>query len=219
MSKDSTIYDHAALVDWIIRAFRNLGGSAHLSKVYEEVRRLGYKRGGKDLDKLIRKRIYEYSSDSSPRQQTGGQDVFRRHGEKGSGVWGLRSQDGHDQIKLPEEVPSGATYREGSVQRILVNRYERDPRARDECISHYGTMCFLCGFDFVAVYGEVMAGFTHVHHVQALSCLGVNYEVDPIRDLRPVCPNCHAVLHRREPPFSLDEVRDFLRLRRKQRRR
>jgi hypothetical protein len=60
-----------ALIDWIIEAFRNLGGSAHLKKVYKEVRRLGYKRGGKDLDKLIRKRIYEHSSDSSPGQFIG----------------------------------------------------------------------------------------------------------------------------------------------------
>jgi len=33
---------------------------------------------------------------------------------------------------------------------------------------------------------------------------------DPIRDLRPVCPNCHVVIHRREPPYSIDEVRQLL---------
>lgn len=115
-----------------------------------------------------------------------------------------------EMIRLPEEVPSGSAYSEGSVQRILINRYERDPRAREECIRHYGTTCFLCGFDFVAVYGEVMAGFTHVHHLNLLSSVGPDYEVDPIKDLRPVCPNCHAVLHCREPPYSLDEVRALL---------
>jgi len=123
-------------------------------------------------------------------------------------------QDRQDQVRLPEEVPSGSTYSEGSVQRILVNRYERDPRAREECIRHYGTICFLCGFDFVAVYGEVMTGFIHVHHLNPLSSLGADYEVDPIQDLRPVCPNCHAVLHRREPTYSPDEVRQFLQTRR-----
>jgi hypothetical protein len=125
-----------------------------------------------------------------------------------------RVQDSQDQVRLPEEVPSGSTYNEGSVQRILVNRYERDPRAREECIRHYGTTCFFCGFDFVAVYGEVMTGFIHVHHLNPLSSIGVDYEVDPIRDLRPMCPNCHAVLHRREPPYSPDEVRQFLQTRR-----
>lgn len=111
---------------------------------------------------------------------------------------------------LPEEVPVGPVYNEGSVQRILINRYERDSRAREDCIRHYGTSCFLCGFDFVEIYGQVMAGFIHVHHLKLLSSVGADYTVDPVQDLRPVCPNCHAVLHRREPPYSLDEVRSFL---------
>jgi 5-methylcytosine-specific restriction enzyme A len=55
-----------------------------------------------------------------------------------------------------------------------------------------------------------MMGFIHVHHLTPLSSLGTDYEVDPIRDLRPVCPNCHAVLHRREPPYSPEEVQQFL---------
>ena len=121
-------------------------------------------------------------------------------------------QDESRQIRLPEEVPSDSVYTEGSVQRILINRYERDPRAREECIRYYGTKCFLCPFDFVAVYGDVMVGFIHVHHLNLLSSLGADYEVDPIQDLRPVCPNCHAVLHHRpgELPYSLEEVSEML---------
>lgn len=96
------------------------------------------------------------------------------------------------------------------MHQILVNRYERDHVARKKCISHYGTRCNLCGFDFAAIYGQAMAGLVHVHHLNLLSKVGPDYNVDPIRDLRPVCPNCHAVIHRREPPYSLDEVRQFL---------
>jgi predicted HNH restriction endonuclease len=118
-----------------------------------------------------------------------------------------------EEVRLPEEVPLGFAFSEGSVQRILVNRYERDPRARAECIRHHGTTCSLCAFDFVAVYGKVMTGFVHVHHLNALSSIGAGYEVNPIQDLRPVCPNCHAVLHRRQPPYSLDEVRELIRKR------
>jgi len=114
-------------------------------------------------------------------------------------------------VKLPEEVPNGSTYSEGSVEHILVNRYERDRRAREECIRHYGgAKCFLCDFDFLAMYGEVMAGFIHVHHRTPLSSIEKDYRIDPARDLVPVCPNCHATLHHREPPYSLDEVRKFL---------
>jgi HNH endonuclease len=112
--------------------------------------------------------------------------------------------------KLPEEVPPGSTYIVGGVQQILVNRYERDPKARDECIRHYGTICVVCKFDFVAKYGPVMKDFIHVHHLKQLSKVAAGYELDPIRDLRPVCPNCHAVAHHRSEPYSLEEVGEFL---------
>jgi hypothetical protein len=134
------------------------------------------------------------------------------------GVRDLAKPEPMTPLRLPEEVPTGSAYSEGSVHHILVNRYERDPRAREECIRRYGATCFLCGFDFIAVYGEVMDGFTHVHHVSPLSSVGPDYQVDPVQDLRPVCPNCHAVLHRREPAYSLDEVRQFLQAPRGQRR-
>lgn len=114
--------------------------------------------------------------------------------------------------KLPEEIEKGSLYEEGNVEKILVNRYERDSHARDQCIRHYGTTCVLCKFDFVAKYGPVMEGFIHVHHVKQLSKLGAGYKLDPTRDLRPVCPNCHAVLHRKEPAYSLEEVRHFLQM-------
>ncbi len=111
----------------------------------------------------------------------------------------------------PEEVLVGQTFAEGNVQRIVVNRYERDLRARNACISRHGTICSVCGFDFAKIYGEVMVGFTHVHHLKPLATVGEGYQIDPVCDLRPVCPNCHAVIHRREPPYSIEEVQQLLR--------
>jgi hypothetical protein len=111
-----------------------------------------------------------------------------------------------EQIRLAEEVPSGSVYSEGSVQRILINRYERDSCARDECIRHYGTTCFVCGFDFGAAYGPVAEGYIHVHHLRPLAEIGEEYKVDPVQDLRPVCPNCHAVLHLGVRCRSIEEV-------------
>jgi hypothetical protein len=115
------------------------------------------------------------------------------------------------EIRLPEEIPDGATYSEGCVQRILINRYERDPHAREACIARFGTVCYVCCLDLVSRYGQVVAGFIHVHHLKTLASVGVSYQVDPERDLRPVCPNCHAVIHRREPPYSIEEVQEFIR--------
>lgn len=96
---------------------------------------------------------------------------------------------------------------EGSVKQTLVNRYERDRSARDKCIEHYGLRCSICDFDFEETYGEVGAGFIHVHHLVQISDIKQEYQIDPINDLRPVCPNCHAMLHKKNPPYSIDELK------------
>ena len=50
--------------------------------------------------------------------------------------------------------------------------------------------------DFEETYGELGRGFIHVHHLVPISSIGKTYQIDPINDLAPVCPNCHAMLHR-----------------------
>lgn len=105
-----------------------------------------------------------------------------------------------------EEVPANASYSEGAVTRAEVNRYERDPRARAACLSHWGAKCAACGLDFEERYGSLGRGFIHVHHLRELSTVGDDYRVDPVGDLRPVCPNCHAMLHRRRPALTIAEL-------------
>ncbi len=113
-------------------------------------------------------------------------------------------------MALHEEIPGGTVYVEGSVKHVLVNRYERDPNAREACIRHHGEVCSACGLDLKAVYGQIAAGFIHVHHLIQLSRVGSGYVVDPVEDLRPVCPNCHAIIHRSDPPYSIGDVMRFI---------
>jgi hypothetical protein len=115
-----------------------------------------------------------------------------------------------EHFTLPEEVEDPTTLVEGAVRRVSVNAYERSPEARRQCIAHYGTSCYVCGFNFAAIYGDAVQDFIHVHHLRLLSEIGEQYQVDPVQDLRPVCPNCHAVIHRRKPPYTIDEVQAML---------
>ena len=85
--------------------------------------------------------------------------------------------------------------KEGAVKWGIQSFYERDTKARNECIKHYGAICQVCGFDFELVYGEMGKGFIHVHHKDKLANKKQAHTVDPTRDLMPVCPNCHAMLH------------------------
>jgi hypothetical protein len=110
----------------------------------------------------------------------------------------------------PGEFTEGSTFYEGAKRRVTVNAYERDPTARLRCIEHYGCLCFICRFDFFASFGPVAEGFIQVHHLRPLSEIGAGYAVNPITDLRPVCPNCHAVIHLGGCTRSIDEVRRML---------
>lgn len=114
-------------------------------------------------------------------------------------------------FRSPEEVPEDEAFHEGAVEKVLVNRYERNRKAREKCIERWGTACFVCGFDFEARYGKIGARFIHVHHLIEISEVGEEYEVDPEADLRPVCPNCHAMLHRRKPALSPAQLKRRLR--------
>jgi len=114
-------------------------------------------------------------------------------------------------FSLPEEITETEALYEGTKRQISVNAYERNPEARRKCITHYGTSCVICGFNFAKRYGEVGKNLIHVHHLRELSDIGEKYEIDPIQDLRPVCPNCHAIIHRHKPAYSIKEVKNFLR--------
>jgi hypothetical protein len=112
---------------------------------------------------------------------------------------------------LPEEVPDARDLIEGAVHKITVNAYERNPEAREKCIATHGTACCICGFNFGATYGPDAEGYIHVHHLRALSEVNGEYVVDPIEDLRPVCPNCHAAIHLGGGCRSIAKVKKLLR--------
>lgn len=111
-----------------------------------------------------------------------------------------------DSIPEYDEIPNPETVFEGVKKEIIVNRYERNREAREKCIAAHGYKCAVCGMDFEKIYGEIGRGFIHVHHVVPLSTIGKEYELNPIKDLVPVCPNCHAMLHRKDPPYKIEEL-------------
>jgi 5-methylcytosine-specific restriction enzyme A len=126
-------------------------------------------------------------------------------------LWARRT--GGNDIILPEEVPPDEHYAEGAKKRVSVNAYERKPQARAACIAHFGFRCSMCDLLLEDRYGSIAAEFIHVHHIIPLSKVKADYRVDPKKDLRPVCPNCHAVIHRHKPPLSMAEARRLVRKR------
>jgi 5-methylcytosine-specific restriction protein A len=111
----------------------------------------------------------------------------------------------------PDELPPSLKYFEGAVSKVKVNRYERDPKARSACLAKFGAKCQVCDLKFEDRYGEIGKGFIHVHHLKPLGAMRKEYQINPTLDLIPVCPNCHAMLHTKEPPISIDDLRQTIR--------
>jgi 5-methylcytosine-specific restriction protein A len=109
-----------------------------------------------------------------------------------------------EELAVPEKFP------EGAKTTVIINAYERNPKARAACIAYYGCYCAACGLNFFSRYGELGKDFIHVHHIKPLRAVAEEYEVDPKKDLVPVCPNCHAMIHRTEPCLSVSELREHL---------
>lgn len=102
---------------------------------------------------------------------------------------------------------------EGAVSQVYINRYERNSRAKAICIEHHGSKCSICCFDFGKVYGSIGKDKIHVHHLVPLSTIKQDYKLEPEHDLRPVCPNCHFIIHSKKEPFTIEEVRELIRRR------
>jgi 5-methylcytosine-specific restriction protein A len=125
------------------------------------------------------------------------------------------------QVRMPklDDLPpvtqvSTAQFIEGAAKQVLVTRHERSKDAKSECLEHYGCVCQGCGFDFGLYYGPDADGMIEVHHLRPISQASKSYRVDPIKDLRPLCPNCHRVVHlpgAKKNPLTIPKLRAMVR--------
>jgi len=111
--------------------------------------------------------------------------------------------------QYPDEQNGRIPYYEGAQFSVVINKYERNLKAKKECLEHYKRICKICGFKDFESYGSEI-GIIEVHHIIPLSEINEVYCVDPIKDLIPVCPNCHRALHSQRPPLSIEELKDIV---------
>lgn len=114
---------------------------------------------------------------------------------------------------FPEAIGASLDVFEGIKKQVTVNKYERSSIARARCIKVHGHSCKVCNFSFEDKYGELGKEFIHVHHVTPIHSIGKSYKIDYVKDLVPVCPNCHAMLHRQinGKYYSVSELSELVR--------
>jgi len=114
-----------------------------------------------------------------------------------------RSDEGSDDLE---------SWVEGSRTMKFVSVYERDARYRRQALAIHGYRCVVCEKSMEDIYGDAGKNFIHVHHLVPVSTFERPRAIDPEKELVPVCPNCHAIIHRgkRGGTMSIDEVRQAM---------
>jgi 5-methylcytosine-specific restriction protein A len=95
---------------------------------------------------------------------------------------------------------------EGDIRFTKIQKRERSNRNRQICLAIHGEVCAVCGFSADKYYFSI-DNIIEVHHIEPLSTLEQPRKYDPKKDLIPLCPNCHAAIHKRTPPFLPDELK------------
>jgi predicted HNH restriction endonuclease len=164
---------------------------------------------------VIGNKLARFFEQMKPGEQEPGY-AFIAKGEMQDGVlvWYLLEDicQAIEQLGWVEAVlaPEVRDFHEGDISLVSLTRYERSPAAREAALKEHGYVCSACGFDFESVYADRGRQFIEVHHLQPFHADAYPRHTDPAHDLRPVCSNCHRMIHRHEPMLSIEQMRDLI---------
>jgi predicted HNH restriction endonuclease len=94
---------------------------------------------------------------------------------------------------------------EGNSKSVTTKSYERSAKLRNAAIEHFShdgiIICDCCGFEFRSFYGEkYVTSCIEIHHMKPIfqyDSMDLNQTIEmALKNLLPVCPNCHRVIHK-----------------------
>lgn len=159
------------------------------------------------MDPAITKHVFTRTDNRAPFIYEGKAAVFSFKDKIPVQIdWEFHSLNDIDNLCESEET-SYAAEKYTRTQIIHVNSYERNREARRICIGYHGCKCKICGFDYEKFYGKYAENFIQVHYIKPEIEIGEDYVFDPIRDMIPVCANCHSVIHRKKRMLTVEEIK------------
>jgi predicted HNH restriction endonuclease len=103
---------------------------------------------------------------------------------------------------------------EGAIVERISKHRERDRKLIrlkiDQQLERNGNLnCEICGFSFETGYGQAGKDFCEVHHIRVLSESNEGEPTTTLDDLAILCSNCHRIIHRKKPAYTIDEIKAF----------
>lgn len=122
-------------------------------------------------------------------------------------------------LKTLKYRPSKEKQEYYTVEGVIVERIYKD-RKRDrkliqlkinQHLEKNGNLnCEICGFSFENIYGLVGEKFCEVHHIRVLSENNEGELTITLDDLAILCSNCHRVIHKKRPAYTINEVKSLI---------
>jgi len=137
---------------------------------------------------------------------------------------GINEDKPNNQFPVPSETKSTQItppfsgdlqvqlYIEGELGVVSYENRSRNEKARKKCIELLGTTCVACNVSLGDVYGDQFAHKIHIHHLNPVASYEGEVAVNPMTDLVPICPNCHFVIHSKKDPYTIEEIKQFIKM-------
>ena len=130
---------------------------------------------------------------------------------------GFNRDDIIEELKNPKPLLKEISIIEGKKQFKQTTTYCRSKELRDLAIKKFSLNsgkipCKVCKFNFEDRYEDIGRGFIEIHHLKPVCDLG---EIETsfakaFANLAPLCSNCHRIVHRKNPCFTLEEMSRIL---------
>jgi len=199
-------------------AMRRNGGSITMSKLIDELRS-SMSPKGKDLAILDGRQDDHFSQKvrNLVSHRTLVKKGFAKYvqGKDGSGLLALtaegrkHSADGsvYGVLDVTDLENEHLLVSEGHLRLRTATKASRSQALRKLALKMHGSICTACGLDFHAKYKAVKRDCIELHHVVPIS---EGIRENTIKNLIPLCPNCHRVAHTTQPPLSISAIRRML---------
>lgn len=100
-----------------------------------------------------------------------------------------------------KEALEGETYRTEAIFRSRNQTLIQAKKANSDY------RCEVCGFGFEETYGVIGREYVVAHHLKPIAAGPSKTTLD---DIALVCANCHAMIHTKNPPISIEDLRKLV---------
>ena len=127
---------------------------------------------------------------------------------------GIDSDTTEDDYKPAEGITTLKELRQYKTHRRIERTTDNSRKVKREL----GYTCQACGFNFKNTYGELSLNkkkeeFIEAHHIRQIQDLPEGEVVEfNIEDFAVLCSNCHRMVHRKNPPYSINEIKKILKI-------